>query len=150
MNTNVFKWILPLTVLVYTFWNALELVNAWIYAPWDLFGWLPFLIWLIPVFIIKNKRQNSFFLWIALGLTLLGNLGSLNAFRYFGFSSAIAFFVPFSWVTIFWWVCSVGWMPAFGWLGSHYFSEYVFITRCLLVGTASLFFLLFEKRRGDD
>ncbi len=143
------RWLLPIAILLYSSWNARELVNAWIYAPLDSFGWLPFLIWLVPVGVNGKKPETSVFLWMALILTLLGNLGSLNALKYLGFSSAIAALLPFSWATVIWWACSIGWMPAFGWFGSHYFPDSLFISRCIITGISSLLLIFIMKRKID-
>lgn len=125
----------------------MELINAWAKAPLDWLGWLPFVVWLFPLIFAGTKEVNTPFLWGAVIFSLLGNIASLNALRYLGFSSAIAAWVPLSWGTCVWWACSVAWMPAFGWLGSRLFPEYVLIARFLAVGLGVVCAIVANKRR---
>lgn len=144
---NLSNWLLPILILLYTAFNSLELLNAWANAPLDWLGWLPFVVWLLPLIIVGRKEAHSLFLWGAVIFSLLGNIASLNALRYLGFSSAIAAWVPFSWGTCVWWACSVAWMPSFGWLGSRLFPEYVLIARFLVVGIAVACAIVANRRK---
>lgn len=141
------KWLLPVLILFYTAYNSMELLNAWVKAPLDWFGWAPFLVWLPPLIFIGRRKAQPLFLWMAVIFSLSGNLVSLNALRYLGFSSAIAAWAPFSWGTWVWWACSVSWMPAFGWLGSRLFPEHVLIVRFLFVGVAAACVIMANRGR---
>jgi len=146
---RISNYLLPLAILAYTAFNSRELIKAWLYAPLDWLGWLPFVIWLIPLFVVWRGKNHPAFLWGAVGATLLGNLASFNALRYAGFSAAIASWAPFTWGTVAWWAGSIAWMPAFGWLGSRYFPDYLFTGRLVVTAIAvACYFIANQKRTG--
>lgn len=134
--------LLAFAILAYCLINSYELFNSWIHAPYEKMSWILFLIWCFPLFLIwtikfaksptAELRINFFFLWGALSLTLFGVIGSLNAFIFFGLALAIASFFPWGWPTLIWLCGSLAWMPAIGWIGSHYFSDDVFLIRLIL------------------
>ena len=144
--SKISKWLLPILILIYTAFNSKELINAWINAPLDWLGWLPFTVWLLPLCFVGRSNIHYPFLWIAVIFSLLGDMSSLNALRYLGFSSAIAAWAPLSWGTVVWWISSVAWMPAFGWFGSRLFPENVLTARFLVVALSIVCFIFANKK----
>ena len=63
---------LQFTVIGYGIWQSRNLLEAWLHSPFDRWGWLAFLIWLVP-FLVCNARSK----WP--GLHLSPSKGSTRA-----------------------------------------------------------------------
>jgi hypothetical protein len=145
-KNRISQYFLPLAIVIYTLWNSRELFQVWLFAAMDWMGWLPFLIWLSPLWVIA-RNAHPLFLWIALMSSILGNAASFNALKYLGLASAIAAFAPMSAGTVAWWLCSLSWMPAFGWLGTRYFPEHLLLVRFTLACLSVLILLTNGRSR---
>jgi hypothetical protein len=144
-------------IIIYCAWNASELLDSWWGAPYEHFSWILLLIWCFPIILFwfpgspfhtSKPTCEPILLGLALIVSLIGVLGSLHAVEYLGFALALASLIPWSLKLIGWVISSLGWMPVLGWLGSHYFSQAVFIVRACIVilGVASaLYTLKYEK-----
>ncbi|MEW6159417.1 MAG: hypothetical protein AB1813_18475 [Verrucomicrobiota bacterium] len=124
-------------ILVYCAWQARDLLSAWRHSPFDAFGWVIFLIWLIPAaagaFAVTRTRFNLLMATAALVLSFVGELGSLNFLKYWGLASALAAWGRFSWAHCLWWISAAAWMPFFGWMTSAIFPEGMFVARFIVV-----------------
>ena len=135
-------------VTAFAAWQSSDLIAGWRHAPLDRWGWLALLIWIAPVPWAARTTGGRRTLWpfgLALGITLAGTLGSLNAACYAGLALAIAAWAgmnPVSGRGI-WWAASLSWMPVLGWLGKDLGGSTLPMLRLLLAaaGAASLFLL---------
>lgn len=109
------------------------LFKAWRHSPFDRFGWLAFLLWLVPLIIpfccgntprqIPEPRESVLpptcaLSWIALIIAVLAVIVDVNAMRYVALALALGAWMPRHWLTIVWLVLAIAWMPALGWLGA--------------------------------
>lgn len=120
-------FVLALAILIYALINSVDLFFAWLEDPREKYSWIVFFIWLLPViwsrFTFRGEKQSYFhpvLLWSAVGFSFIGEIVSMNIFKYFGLACSVASFAPFNIWLIPWILTSVAWMPVFGWLGSHY------------------------------
>ena len=127
-------------ILAYCLWNSMELLEAWNSAPLEQFGWILFLIWVIPALMQWIKIQppaNPYLLGSALAFSLFGVLGSVNAASYYGLAIAISSFFPCTLLFFGWLASAIGWMPAAGWFASRLFQhvefETIYIIRLFIV-----------------
>ncbi|MFO1460156.1 MAG: hypothetical protein U1G08_12180 [Verrucomicrobiota bacterium] len=139
-------------VTAFAAWQSSDLIAAWRHAPLDRWGWLALLIWVAPLPWAARSAMNGRVLWpfgLALGVTLAGTLGSLNAACYAGLAIALAAWAgtdPISgrWI---WWTASVSWMPLLGWVGKDLGGTTLTVFRFLLAGAGVASLLLFGKSR---
>ena len=145
-------FIVPIAIVIYAVWQSLELFNSWFISPFERYSWIIFLIWLVPLFyccLSKKVLIQPVFLWLALAFTFFGVIGSLNAVKYVGLSFAIASFVPFYYISVFWIFGSSSWMPAFGWLGSHFLGDFALFVRFLLVSVTSIWMVAYLWKKNE-
>ena len=140
--------ILPFVILIYTGWNSSDLIVTWQESPLEVFTWVAFLIWVLPIAFLYSKA-NEVYLALALITSFLGSLGSLHILEHFGLAFALASFVPYSIYSLGWLFCSICWMPIFTWLGAHYFLEGLYDVRFSLA-LFSLILMLALKRKKHE
>lgn len=124
--------------------SSWSLFAAWRYAPLERYSALVFLVWATPLILYLifwsqkfERRWNELAFYLALFCVLVGQLGSLNAIKYIGFSFALAGFLPPLLAAYFWAIAGVAWMPISGWVGSHYFPEQLWLIRFLTAAAAA-------------
>lgn len=149
MNSKAFA--LPeIGILIYITFQCTELFNAWLKTPLERYGWLIFVIWLLPLFfhyvrvfkgIVAHKASTPLIL-TALGLSLIGSLGTLNTLHYTGLAMALASFLPPSWRLISYVMSSVAWMPAFSWFVIKLNAEYLLPLRFACVSFGIIPYIL--------
>ncbi len=117
---------LSFAILLFCLWSSSDLAAAWRNSPLDHWGWLAFAIWLAPLSLpepalLESPTQSSqpILLGSALGLTLAGGLGSLNALKYIGFACAVVGLKSGRGSSAAWLAGSICWMPMFGYAISH-------------------------------
>lgn len=130
--------LLTAAVLLYAALNSMNLIQGWRTAPYENLSWLMLIIWCLPIiyfwsFLRKGYQDNFVLLSLAITFSFLGLIGSLNAFKYFGFALALAALVPWSWHLLIWLFCSLAWMPIFGWLGSYFFGNNIALVRSIVI-----------------
>lgn len=154
MKKTFSPFLLPLAILLYAAISSRALLQAWTFSPYDAFGWLAFIIWLIPVPLFLAFYHLSAgtppyqppLLVLAISCNLLGMAASLNALNYLGLAFSLAAFLPLRPALALWLACSISWMPAFSWVGSHLFPDHLVPIRlaAAVIGTAS--WLILSKR----
>ena len=142
---------LELAVIAFCAWRAADLLDAWRHSPYDQWGWLSFLIWVIPAIFglfnpITTSGNSTGFTIIALGATVAGRLSDLNFLSYFALAISMAGFVPSGARRIFWLVGALAWMPALGWLANGFSAYLVLAIRLLLAMAAICPWLLARQR----
>lgn len=119
---------LELTAAGYGIWQSLNLLEAWLYSPFDRWGWLAFVLWLAPLLGLRATEQRPLFggcktsrplLLTGLALTFLGDLGSFNASCNAGLALIILSFAPAQCRNLTTGLASASWMTALGWFGSQ-------------------------------
>lgn len=132
------------SAFAYCLWHAYPLIDAWQKNSHDRFGWIALLIWVLPTAYGSSQRKASqrdsipLFLTLALTLSFLGEMGSLNALKYAGLSLAFAGLTPTRLPHhIFWILTSVSWMPLIGWIGSHWFPTIIIPVRLMIAMAGS-------------
>lgn len=118
---------LEVVLLGYCGWRSADLVNAWTYSPFDRFGWLAFLIWILPLamrrfgageFCFGAEGRKLRFMGLGLALTFLGDIGDLNFSQHAGLLLVLIGFAPCRCVVL-WAASAAAWLPASGWVGSR-------------------------------
>lgn len=140
-------------VTAFAAWQSSDLVAGWRHAPLDRWGWLALLIWMVPIPWAVRTVAGGRALWpfgLALGMTLVGTLGSLNAACYAGLAIAMAAWTgtnPVSgrWI---WWAASLSWMPVLGWIGKDLGGTTLPLLRLLLAGAGAASVFLLGKLRS--
>ena len=133
---SLIEWV----VVGYTAIQSRQILPAWFDGTLTRFGWIPFLIWLVPVFVtfFQPKRGTSLPLMVsALAFTLLGTLGSINSLHYTAFALAWTALLPPSWKSLPYLVAFICWTPAFGWAIAHVVDFPVLALRLLIAFAAT-------------
>lgn len=146
--------LLECAVLAYCGFAAADL--RWAHTPAIRYGGIAFLIWLLPLFVQlglswwqqRPKGYSLPLLAAAVVITLLGQLGSLNAFSYLGLALALAGLLPLAWPMLIWVPAALSWMPAFGWLMRDFALTTIHLTSIALalLGTCVMFTPALLKR----
>lgn len=138
--------LVALAILLYTAWNASDLISTWRRAPLEHYSWICFLIWVTPLVcyrILPHLRKphdhlySPLLLFGALITSFLGVIGSVNAAQHLAFAFALAAFIPWSWEIAPWLITALSWMPALSWFGNRFFSEHLLMIRFLIAGTGT-------------
>lgn len=132
--------LISLGVVAYCGWQSLDLLGAWRTSPFERFGWVALLLWLVPIFagyaskaaMAGVPNSNPVLLWLGLGLSFVGTIGEANALHYAGLACALAGTLPWSWKQFPWLLSAIAWMPVFGYLVSHQFPKLVLPARLVL------------------
>ena len=127
-------------VVVYCGWQSRDLLGAWRSSPFERFGWVALVLWLVPLIVEQARNAgspgaragSSGLSWTGLGLTSLGTIGEVNALQYAGLACALAGILPWSWRKFPWLLSAVSWMPAFGYLVSQPWPDLVLPARLAL------------------
>lgn len=159
MNYQSFP-LINVALVLFAGWASSDLFRSWLMAPYERYAWIVFLIWLLPIFcylvLALFTKQKFFFtsVWIptmALLLTLLGSIGSINTLCYAGLAFALGSLMPWQTSLLFWLFCSISWMPLFGWIGSHYLETYTLAIRIFLasLGTITACLILLSPKQRN-
>lgn len=118
------RWPVEALVLGYAMFCARAIVPSWRWTPYDQFGWLAFVIWLVPVWWALRRPPSAAggglrYSLAATGALLAGAASDINALHHVGLALAVAAFHPPAgrWV---WLVGAAAWMPAAGFVGSRF------------------------------
>ena len=124
-------------------WHSADLLQAWLHSPYERFGWLAFLIWLIPaarsVFRGVDTSRHFKLAILSLALSFIGTIGDLNFLCYCGLAGIVGAMGGVSGRAWLWLAMSVCWMPAF----SLFFARFHFtppmaqILRLVTAGVAA-------------
>jgi len=125
------RWTLPaqLAVVAVTAVLGGSLLKAWLWevSPFDRWGWLAALVWLVPLVLhlrCRDQHRPSA-VWASfagLAIALAGALGDNNPLCHLGLTLSIAALLPWQpwWPWWLWWVAGAGaWWPATGVLILH-------------------------------
>jgi hypothetical protein len=142
-------------ILAYCLWNGFSsLVTGWQTAPLEQFSWLPFLLWLLPIFFFRfwqySYPLNAPLLFLGLLFSLIGSLGALNTFKYIGLAMACAGFLPWKNSLLIWLASALVWMPAFGWWASRYLLHGLFFLRLAVVLFTTLWTIFILRKTHDS
>jgi hypothetical protein len=106
-------------VAAFCAWHAADLLQAWRHSPYDRFGWVALLIWLLPAARAVWRRADTArhfkLAMTSLALTFIGVIGDLNVLVYCGLAGIIGALAGVSGRTWLWLLLAVCWMPVFGW-----------------------------------
>lgn len=130
MSSSYPSWI-EIAVLTYCGWEASALFSNWTSTPSIRWGGAAFILWCLPVIVHQirsvlngtSKGCSYGLLGLAVGATLAGSLGQLNALRYLGLALALGGLLPYSWPMWIWLPTAASWFPALGW-----FARYISLT----------------------
>ncbi len=143
-----------ITICIYCMWQSENLINAWLYSPYDRFGWITFITWCMPLVFFWGRQSKipdpppegrPLFLGLGLLFSFHGVAGSMHALEYIGLAFALAGLMPSLKWGIIWIGSSVSWMPVLGWLSGRFFPEYILLFRFLLC-TIPVVLVMFEIR----
>lgn len=114
---------LELAVIGFCAWQASDLLTTWRTSPFDRWGWLSFVIWLIPVLraLVGGGMGTNGSVPLTVAALALGFLGrgvELNAVLNLSLALACATLIPPSPRRLLWLIGSLAWMPLLGWLAS--------------------------------
>lgn len=120
-------WIVVATI-VYSAWMSRGIVEIWHTSPLDYYGWLPFVIWLIPA---KNwtssfTRAQALLVLCAIAITFLGAIASVNTIKLAGLALAISSLLKWSWRIPIWVLLAISWFPTLGWGLVHIYPSVSF------------------------
>jgi hypothetical protein len=146
---------LPVVINLYTFLNSVNLIETWQTSPLDRFGWLAFIIWLIPIpayyiycLIYKSKiRINIPYLAFGLFLSFASLVTDFEFLSHAGMAFTLAGCIPFYTQNIFWLISALLWMPFFGQIGTRYFYDYILILRLVITLLITLLAIFGLRRR---
>jgi hypothetical protein len=135
---------IEIAILLFCAWSSSELLVSWQDSPLERKAWIALLLWSAPLLLYytfpslfpKREKPALLLLTLALCLTLLAIIGSLNTLAYFGLATALAALLPPSLHKIAWIALAIVWMPAFGWLASYTQSDQILPMRLLLAAGA--------------
>lgn len=155
-----FPPLVALAIIVYCGWNSSGLISDWQHDPLAASSWIILLFWLNPAVVsriagtplsIPTAYCNTTLLTLALMVSLLGVMGSLNALKYASFAIAIGGLLPWSWGSCLWILSALSWMPALGWLGAHTSPSAILPMRFTFVvlGTSAALAALAYNKRGQ-
>jgi exosortase/archaeosortase family protein len=127
------------------------LVGGWRVAPYDRFGWIAFLIWLVPL-ARRNPASTGarrvqvnrpLVAGLGLAAVLLGQFVEFNVARQTGLALILISLAPWRspWI---WAACACAWLPATGWLASRFAIDPTLFALCRVsvafAGVASLLY----------
>lgn len=118
MKMENIPWI-AFFILAYCLWNSGDMFIFWQGHFWTDASLICFLIWLSPL-LWRRSYPNPVFLFIALVLTFLGNLGEVHILQNLALGFAIGSFYPISWLSVLWIFSSIGWAPSFAWVAFQF------------------------------
>ncbi len=130
-----------IAICVYCMWQALDLLQAWAYSPYDRLGWAAFIIWCVPVLFFWSRQTRiplpappgrPFFLGMGIFFSFYGTAGSLHVLNHIGLAFSIAGLMPSLKWEILWIASSLSWMPTLGWICGRFFPELIQISRFLI------------------
>jgi len=137
-----------IAISLYAAWNARDLLMAWLHSPYDRFGYIAFLLWMLPVGCVWFTRHifglavhghvRAGALAIGLAVSFAGVILDVNAIKYLGLAITISGFLPLQPATYVWLACALGWMPAAGWALSSHAAVLVNCIR-IVIGMIALF-----------
>jgi hypothetical protein len=114
-----------LGVLLYTLWNARDLVALWVHSQNARCDSVAFVLWLAPIASLWVARpaatraavdhSSALVFSIALGLSCAGVMTDVAILKDLGFAVALAGFLPFRRCAWIWLIIAATWMPASGW-----------------------------------
>jgi hypothetical protein len=106
--------------------SAGPLLQAWQHSPFERFGWVALIIWLIPAarMVCRGADTSRDFKLaiISLVLSFIGVIGDLNVLVYCGLAGVIGAMANVSGRGWLWLVLAVCWIPAF----SLFFARFQF------------------------
>ena len=113
-------------IVLYCAFRSDHLIAAWQYSPFDRWSWIALLLWLLPVAFVWRLRPDRFrlgrvnhaLLVLALLISLVGTMASMNAVKYAGLAVAVVSLVRWSAAHFCWLPGAVAWMPGFGYLAA--------------------------------
>ncbi|HRY50467.1 MAG TPA: hypothetical protein P5186_20645 [Candidatus Paceibacterota bacterium] len=139
-------------VLLYTGIQASDILNYWRTNPYDRWGWLAFIIWCLPIglsflhrrFGAGASRPTAPLLGLGLAVSLLGTMGDLSLFKFFGFALSLAAIVPWRWSNLVWIATCVAWIHVLGYFLQWFSSNRLFIhiMRIVIALAGVLWFVL--------
>lgn len=145
-----------IAICLYAIWNARSLMTAWLHSPYDRWGSIAFLCWIVPVIFLwtvrffangaEDRSISTAVPGIALAVSFAGSATDLSALKYLGMALSIAGFLPVRPATLAWLGCAAAWMPAAGWAFSTYSPALVNSTRAV-IGLAALLLIPLLSRR---
>ncbi len=116
--------VLEFAVLGYCIFQASDLVTSWVTTPAARWAWIAFIIWCLPAVLYvtttirygRVKESSPILLGLAITISLISGLGSLNILGHIGLALAIAGLMPFHLAMIPWLATALSWLPSFGWM----------------------------------
>lgn len=110
-------------VCLYCAWEARDVMAAWLHSPFDKLGAVAFLVWALPLVVLyRASSPPPTWLFVALGITLLGVAMDLNVMKDAGFAVVCASIAGVATSRIVSRVVCLGtaasWLPALGWIFS--------------------------------
>ena len=150
----MYKYLPAIAILLLCIWNSRELLWGW-QSMQEVGGALAFVFWVLPVvdfWVIRRLKMepNQILLIMALVVSVIGTLGSVNTIHYISLGLAIAAFLPFSWIELPWLLCMIVWMPAFGWISLKFFPDHRQIVRCILGLLGGLWMLILLRKKRTE
>jgi len=105
-------------VAAFCAWHATaHLLQAWRHSPFERFGWVALMIWLIPVarMVCAGADTSRHFKLaiVSLALSFIGVIGDLNVLIYCGLAGIMGSIAHVSGRAWLWLLLAVCWMPAF-------------------------------------
>lgn len=140
-----------LAIFLYALWQASPMFSAWHNTP-HLYGseWI-FLIWIFPLLVIVSrdrfKSMTIPLFALAIGIALLGQLGSLKALAILSFALCLTAFLPWNRGNFIWLLTSISWMPAIGYIGRLLHPDILFILRFFTVALSSSLLFYVHRRQ---
>ena len=94
--------------------EARNLFVTWGAAPMEAMGWVAFVIWLLPLFLLWRPGHYDLpGLICGLGCLLWGVIDSSESLSHIGLAVALGGLLPFAIEKMAWLISGVGWMPAY-------------------------------------
>ncbi|WOO42024.1 hypothetical protein [Rubellicoccus peritrichatus] len=115
--------IIAIAIIAFSCWQARDLFEIWQSDVYARLAPLCFALWLLAGLVsIISKRKDwkpeILNLSLAIIVTLIGVIGSLNILKQIGFGLALAGLIPFSAYKYIWVIGIPSWLPATGWLAA--------------------------------
>lgn len=143
--------VVELVAVAYTGFQCRGLASNWLHSPLDRFGWLAFLLWIVPVIYFwlrhgcrRTQKQGTVQAMIATGLalSLLGTLADFNALKHAGLATVLAGLIPFRAGLIPWYVLAITWTSVFTWIAMRFAPTLILPLRLSLSAAATAFGIL--------
>lgn len=117
-----------IAIAVYCAFQSSHLVAAWRHSPFDRWSWIALLIWLAPLGAVWTRtpaefrlgRLNHWLLGLALLVSLLGTVTSMNAIKYVALAISVLGMIRWRWTHLVWFAGAAAWMPAFGYFAAGF------------------------------